>query len=253
MSSLWEAKEETLVEPLTVEAQLYSYDQALGAAQEVVSTIKPFCQRIEICGGIRRHKDQVHDIDIVAQDTDRFMLMTMLGQICYGLVPTSEKLTFNTGAIPGEIFFVQNEQQFEVMKLVRTGDFAFNRSLTQAAHTKGLVFRFSKDKGHYKIPMYGLYRITGTWWDEDADRAHRKTHLIGDMINAVAYKEKDIIELIFSKYYEPEQRSWWDSGYDPDAYGGRGEPSSDNKQDSPEGQEGQDQSSYWRTWRPRRM
>ena len=231
------------------EAQLFNYDQALGAAQEVVDVIKPFCERerVEICGGLRRKKlSGVHDIDIVCHDIDRFSMNVALGQVCTSTKPTPEKITFNCRCndelILGEIFFVQNEQQFEVMKLERTGDFQFTRTLAQNAITKGMVFRFSRDKGHYKIPMYGLYKITGTWWDEDADRAHHKTHLIGDMINAVVYKEKDIIELIFSKYYEPEQRSWWDSGYDPDAYGGRGSPEAEDLEGrGPEDSERQDQ------------
>lgn len=209
---------------VTKEAQLYSYDQAFGAAQEVVATITPFCQRIEICGGIRRKKELVHDIDVVVQSNSIFELyvgMTRLDGIIMPY-PTPEKLTFNFRGIPGELFFVTNEQQFEVMKLERTGDFQFTRTLAQNAITKGMVFRFSRDKGYYKIPMYGLYRITGTWWDEDADRASRKVNLIGDMINPVCYKERDIVEHVFSKYYEPQERSWWDSGYDPDAYGGQG-------------------------------
>ena len=202
---------------MSEQAQLFSYDQAMGAAQRIVDDIKQYTIKIEICGGLRRHKQEVHDIDLVCWPKDRWMLNVMLGRECNLVEPTTEKTKFRWATIPGEIFFVANEQQFEVMKLVRTGDYSFNRALTQAAHTKGLVFRFAKDKGYYQIPMYGLYRITGTWWDELADRAHRKVHLIGDMINPVAWKEKDIIELIFNKYYEPTQRSWWESGYDPDA------------------------------------
>jgi len=177
--------------PVQTQAQLFDFHQARGVAMEIVELIKPFCRRIEICGGLRRQKSSVHDIDIVCQDIDRFSINVALGQLCSSTTPTPEKISFICGgsAIPGELFFVKNEQQFEVMKLVRTGDFSFNRSLTQAAHTKGVVFRFSRDKGYYKIPMYGLYQITGTWWDELADRSNRKVHLIGDMVNPVAWKE----------------------------------------------------------------
>ncbi len=198
----------------SVVSDLYSYDQAWGAAQEVVAMITPFCQRVEVCGGIRRHKELVHDIDIVIQSNAIFELyvgMTRLDGIQMPY-PTPEKLTFNYRGIPGELFFVKNEQQFEVMKLVRTGDYQFNMALTTGAHEKGLVFRFSKDKGYYKIPMYGLYKITGTWWDELADRSHRRVDLIGDMVNPVCYKEDEVIETIFNKKIPPEDRSWWDSG-----------------------------------------
>jgi DNA polymerase/3'-5' exonuclease PolX len=40
--------------------------QALSIAQEVVSNLEPFCEKILICGSIRRLKPEVNDIDIVA-------------------------------------------------------------------------------------------------------------------------------------------------------------------------------------------
>ena len=197
---------------MTTEVQLFGYDQATTAAWEVIRSIEGHFDRIEICGGLRRKKESVHDIDLVCLPTDRFSINIGLGSVCTSTHPTAEKITFNCRGIPGEIFFVQSEQEFDVMKLERTGDFAFTKALAQAALTKGLVFRFSKDKGYYKIPMYGLYKITGTWWDEQADRAHRKHYLIGDMIHPICYKEDEVIETIFNRSIPPKDRSWYESG-----------------------------------------
>src|SRR6266498_4614777 len=96
---------------------LVTYSEALGAAQEVVAFILPYVERVEICGSLRRKKQEVRDIDIVCQATDRFSINTVLSQVCTTTNPTAEKLSFVCRGIPGEIYFTANEQQFEVMKL----------------------------------------------------------------------------------------------------------------------------------------
>ncbi len=197
---------------MTVVSDLFDHSQATAVAWEVIRSIEGHFDRIEICGSLRRKKELIKDIDLVCLPLDIFSLNLALCQVCSATNSTPEKIKFVCRGIPGEIYFAANEQQFEVMKLVRTGDFSFNRALTMGAHDKGMVFRFSKDKGYYKIPMYGLYLITGTWWDELADRSHRRVDLIGDMVNPVAYKEDEIIETIFNKKIPPEDRSWWENG-----------------------------------------
>lgn len=147
---------------MTEQAQLFNYDQATETAWEVIRAIEGHFDRLEICGGLRREKKEVHDIDLVCLSHDIFSLNIALCQVCSATNSSPEKIKFVCKGIPGEIYIVQSEQQFEVMKLERTGDFQFTRTLAQNAITKGMVFRFSKDKGYYKIPMYGLYRITGT-------------------------------------------------------------------------------------------
>ena len=39
---------------------------AQAIAQEVIAALAPACQRIEVAGGVRRHKPDPHDIEIVA-------------------------------------------------------------------------------------------------------------------------------------------------------------------------------------------
>ena len=43
------------------------YSLALEYAQEIKEILSPFCERIEIAGGIRRQKEEPHDIEIVCQ------------------------------------------------------------------------------------------------------------------------------------------------------------------------------------------
>ncbi len=42
------------------------YSQALGIAERIREQLRPFCDRIEIAGSIRRKKPEVKDIEIVA-------------------------------------------------------------------------------------------------------------------------------------------------------------------------------------------
>jgi DNA polymerase/3'-5' exonuclease PolX len=39
--------------------------QAQKIASQVIQTLKPFCERIEVAGSIRRKRPFVHDIDLV--------------------------------------------------------------------------------------------------------------------------------------------------------------------------------------------
>ena len=67
-----------------------SWSRAHAAAQEVVELLSPACQRIEIAGSIRRHKAQVHDIEIVA-------IATIEGQSRGDLWNTLERVNLLTG------------------------------------------------------------------------------------------------------------------------------------------------------------
>ena len=185
----------------------------MGAAQEIVHLIGPYCvsDRVEICGGLRRHRSEVHDIDIVCQDTDRFGMITALSQVSQFVHPTPQKIIFRHHDVPGEIYFVANEQQFEVMKLERTGDYAFTQAIARNAIERGYLFRFAVDKGYYKIPMYGLYKLGGSYYDKDRKR-HYYTN---DMIHPIAYKERDILWILYGKWIEPSERSW--AGEDRDS------------------------------------
>ena len=185
-------------------SELFSYDQAWGPAQEISDLIRPYSQRVEICGSLRRRRQEIKDIDIVCQDTDRFGMITALSQIAQFVHPTPQKILFRYDDVPGEIYCVHSEQEFEVMKLERTGDYAFTQAIARNAIERGYLFRFSVDPGYYKIPMYGLYKLGGRYYDK-----HEVRHYYAnDMRNAVAFKERDILWLLYGKWIEPSERSW---------------------------------------------
>ena len=189
---------------LKVTEQLFTYDQALGPAQEIADLIKQYSERVEICGSLRRRRQEIKDIDIVCQDTDRFGMITALSQVVQFVHPTPQKVLFRHHDIPGEIYFVKTEQEFEVMKLERTGDYGFTQAIARNAIERGYLFRFSVDKGYYKIPMYGLYKLGGHYYDKH----EVKHYYANDMRNAIAWREKDILWLLYGRDIPPTERSW---------------------------------------------
>ena len=50
------------------------YKQAKEIADNIVLMLSPFCDRIEIAGSIRRKKELIGDVEIVAIPNDRFQL-----------------------------------------------------------------------------------------------------------------------------------------------------------------------------------
>jgi hypothetical protein len=184
------------------------YEEALVGAQDILHIIEPYSKRVEICGSLRRKRPEVHDIDIVCQDTDRFSMITSLAKLCEKVDPTPAKIRFVYRGMQGEIYFVKSEQEFEVLKLERTGDFEFVRSMSKLAIEHGYVFRFSVDQGYYKIPMFGLYKIGGKYFTGSGPNKQRH-YYVNDMRHPICYKEADIIWLIYGREIPPESRNWY--------------------------------------------
>jgi DNA polymerase/3'-5' exonuclease PolX len=51
---------------ITAEKTKYSYGQVRPVADQIVSSLKPFCEKIEVAGSLRREKAMIGDIEIVA-------------------------------------------------------------------------------------------------------------------------------------------------------------------------------------------
>ena len=73
---------------LLIEAQILGksfgvdmeYQKALEIAERVKQELEPHCDRIEIAGSIRRKKQEVKDIEIVAVPNDRFEIGFIINQ-----------------------------------------------------------------------------------------------------------------------------------------------------------------------------
>lgn len=169
----------------------------------IVPLLEPFCQKIEVCGSFRRGLPQSHDLDIVVLPNDGFAIWSMLIQIdsspvvkkVVGKYPTYVKYELTSG-IPMEIYLAKDETQFEVLKLVRTGDWMFNRNLCFEANLKNLSFRFSGS--HWGV--FGLVRQ----WPKDKKRPET---IINPIPRSDALTERQIIEKILGKYVDPVDRT----------------------------------------------
>ena len=177
-------------------------NDAREAASEVLSHIIEYIDRFEVCGGIRRCQVQVHDVDLVIMEKDRFMINSMLPTIgARSINPGENLLRFTYKDIPFEFNYARNEREFEVLKTVRTGDYVFSRSMAQVAMQKGFVFRFAGK-------AFGLYKILSVV--RDKENWHKKEYIINWVRAPEYWREEDMIITLFGKYYPPEERNWFD-------------------------------------------
>jgi DNA polymerase/3'-5' exonuclease PolX len=173
--------------------------QAQVIAKKWIETLKPFCDRIEIAGSIRRNKYEIKDIDLVAipKTTDipgllqgftttfnaledaiprLFMDHKYLATLKSG--PKYKQLLLNEG-IHLELWIVTPPASWGVIYLQRTGPEDFGHwAVTQ------------KNKGG-ALPSY-LHVEGGAIW-------HRSRKL-------ETPEEKDVFEILGMDYIEPDQR-----------------------------------------------
>jgi DNA polymerase/3'-5' exonuclease PolX len=142
----------------------------LEQAQEIVNKIiainKPEFEKLEVVGSIRRERPEVNDIDFVA----------IVKPIVIKTFPEYEKKiirkTYN-GIINFEIYIAKPEE-YEVIKLIRTGSKEHNIKLCRLALAKG-----------WKLKANGEGLITD---------------------KGVIRTEKGILEALLGKYVEPKDR-----------------------------------------------
>jgi len=142
-------------------------------ADEVIETIAPFCEKVEIAGSIRRQKPTVSDIEIIYipkyKEESKFSLFNdnkpKLDNMLRNFVNINpnftkrlNKLGFSTfgrkiqlmlykNKYPVDLF-VANRENWAVTKLIRTGSKEFNIFLLNEAPLNG--FEISLEKGYLK-------------------------------------------------------------------------------------------------------
>jgi len=191
------------------EIQLFDRDVALKIAEEVNNRITPFCHDSIIVGGLRRQKDKVHDIDIIALPKDPFNLSVELGNSYKHVLSHKSKFSFKIDGIEVEIWIAVSERQFEVLKLIRTGSHQFNMNLCSSANDKSMSLRYSHKDG-----LCGLYgAVKG--WEMDDNLGRRRPKMFINPMRRVAWRENDIIMAVLNdeSYLDPKNRNL---GYEED-------------------------------------
>jgi DNA polymerase/3'-5' exonuclease PolX len=158
-------------------------EEGLNLGMEILEQIAPYCYRMMIVGSIRRKRPEVKDIDIIIQrktgphgllldEPDSTILS--LGKVKKG---GTKLIEVEYKEVQVDFYLCDSDQQFEVLKLIRTGSAKHNVLLCSLAKAKGLQLK--------------------------ADG----TGLIDPKTNKViAWKETDILENLLGKYKEPEMR-----------------------------------------------
>ena len=123
-------------------------DKATVMAEKIVAELRPFCERIEIAGSIRRRRPQVNDIDLVLVPSDLAGLRDRLFRRCRRITDAEQTIVVET---PGRVqldvwiarpavkdLFGVKPGNFGTLWLCRTGSREHNIWLIGHAEKMGL-------------------------------------------------------------------------------------------------------------------
>ena len=116
--------------------------QAKTIADNFVSEIKEFCERIEIAGSIRRNKPEVNDIDIILIPKLREHLIQKIRKVSNVEVQGKKLMRAEYSGVQVDIYFA-TEETWGILLLVRTGSKEHNIKLCQHAINKGMKLSVS--------------------------------------------------------------------------------------------------------------
>ncbi len=134
--------------------EAHRYDQAQSAADLILEILKnlPGTQRISVCGSLRRHKEIIRDVDILASTKKPDYLMKKFVELpgveqVLGQGETKSSVLLREG-IQVDLRVVSDDQ-FPFALHYFTGSKEHNIAMRQLANTKGLTLN---EYGLYKIP-----------------------------------------------------------------------------------------------------
>lgn len=173
--------EETII---AGEDKKYSYAEAYKIASEVLEQLRPHCLRIEIAGSIRRKKEYVKDIEIVAiprpYSTGEDGIAGVVnkwrkvkGEMEYGKTKYTQRIL--PEGIKLDLFFAE-EGNWGSIFAIRTGSADFSHQVL----ARGWVRQCFKSEGGY------LFR--------DGEKYEMR-------------EEEDLFKIIGIPYVEPEKRN----------------------------------------------
>ena len=126
-------------------------ERAEKIAEEVVKRLRPYCQKIEVAGSVRRKKAWVKDIDLVLVPSDLWNLhheIMGMGQV---RMSGNKIMRVMAGATQIDLYFASPET-WATLLLIRTGSAANNIRLCSRAKEMGWHLAASGD---------GLFNETG--------------------------------------------------------------------------------------------
>lgn len=118
--------------------------EATEIANELVNKLRPYCDKIEVAGSIRRGRANVHDIDIVAiLDEDKLLSSGFFGVLHLIASITGDQphgghvyLACSYRRVPVDIYWA-TPSSWGTLLLIRTGSKEHNIKLCTLARDKG--------------------------------------------------------------------------------------------------------------------
>ncbi len=107
-------------------------ERAEGIAKAVVKLLKPYCQKIEVAGSIRRRKPWVNDIDLVLVPSDPWNLQHEIRGLGQVRMSGMKIMRVMVGSTQVDIY-VASEETWATLLLIRTGSAENNIRLASLA------------------------------------------------------------------------------------------------------------------------
>jgi DNA polymerase/3'-5' exonuclease PolX len=143
-------------------------------AEDSLCFWKPYAKRLEIVGSVRRECPEVNDIDIIIIPNESFQ--TAIQDLDKSVKKKGDKLIIYELNGTQYDLYICTEENYEVIKLIRTGSKEHNQKLCILAKQKGLSL---------KAGGIGLVDSSG---------------------KVISNTEKGILENLLGKYIEPKDR-----------------------------------------------
>ena len=151
-------------------------EDAEKLAQEIVEHIRPYCERVEVAGSIRRKKSEVRDIDLVLIPKPLLwprIIATLQRTMNAEVLKRGESIAQLTIKGVNVDLYSATPETWGALLLIRTGSAEHNIKLSQIALRKGM-----------KLSHCGLIKDG----------------------KVIASTEKEIFEALNLVYVEPEER-----------------------------------------------
>ena len=123
-----------------------SLERAEKVAAAVIDKLRPYCQKIEVAGSVRRRKPWVNDIDLVLIPSDLWQMHNEILRLGQGRAKMSgSKIQrIDVAGIQVDIYFATPET-FATLLLIRTGSKESNIRLCSIAKKRGWHLAASGD------------------------------------------------------------------------------------------------------------
>jgi len=137
-----EAKKETLKD--------LEFSEAKQIAEEVEFQVVRYCEKIVVVGSIRRNRPIVHDVDfvVVTNDLDWYNLGQELRRMKTKTINAGNQIIKTLYLYDDKYFqldfYRASNDNFGVIKLIRTGSADHNMWLAQLAISKGIRIKFNQ-------------------------------------------------------------------------------------------------------------